>query len=466
MSQNNNLVNFNAEQSVLGAMIENINCRSEALGALSSSDFYEQNKAHRYIFDAISHLVDSGRSVDITTITDELSNMKALESAGGVAYLAELQDLYISERHAMNHINIVRDLALVRRFLATLNNISDEFKNSKIKSIPDYIAESEKKILEITKSRRVGAFRKTSDVVDSVTSKLKMSKGKSSSSYVTGVDTGFEQLNRLTLGFQPGALIILAARPSVGKTALAINLAYNVSSLSNKTVAFFSLEMSAEEIVERILSNKAQINSQALKLGNLSEGDWLALSESVRAIKNTNILIDDTSGAKLNDIRTKCQKLKAQDDNLGLIVIDYLGLINTNAKLDNYQLAIGETTRSLKALARELQVPILCLCQLSRASEKRTDRTPMLTDLRDSGSIEQDADQVMFIYRPKYQNVGEMRKEAASNEDDSAPLARCEETQVVVAKNRSGKTGIVYLNFLMNISKFIETERPSSPEEN
>ncbi len=466
MSQNNNLFNYNAEQSVLGAMIENINCRSEALGALSTSDFYEQNKEHRFIFDAISHLVDSGRSVDITTITDELSNMKALESAGGVAYLAELQDLYISERHAMHHINIVRDLALVRRFLTTLNSISDEYKNSKIKSIPDYIAESEKKILEITKARRVGAFRKTSDVVDSVTSKLKMSKGRATNSYVTGVDTGFNQLNRLTLGFQPGALIILAARPSVGKTALAINLAYNVSSLSNKTVAFFSLEMSAEEIVERIISNKAQINSQALKLGNLSESDWLALSESVRAIKNTNILIDDTSGAKLNDIRTKCQKLKAQDDNLGLIVIDYLGLINTNAKLDNYQLAIGETTRSLKALARELQVPILCLCQLSRASEKRTDRTPMLTDLRDSGSIEQDADQVMFIYRPKYQNVGEMRKEAASNEDDSAPLARCEETQVVVAKNRSGKTGIVYLNFLMNISKFIETERPGTPEEN
>lgn len=465
MPQNNNLVNFNAEQSVLGAMIENINCRSEALGVLSSTDFYEHNKAHRYIFDAISHLVDSGRSVDITTIIDELSNMKVLESSGGVSYLSELQDLYISERHAINHINIVRDLSLVRRFLATLNDISDEYKNSKIKSIPDYIAESEKKILEITKARRVGGFRKTSDVVESVTSKLKISKKATSNSYVTGVDTGFEQLNRLTLGFQPGALIILAARPSVGKTALAINLAYNVASLSNKTVAFFSLEMSAEEIVERILSNKAQINSQALKLGNLSESDWLSLSESVRAIKNINILIDDTSGAKLNDIRTKCQKLKAQDDNLGLIVIDYLGLINTNAKLDNYQLAIGETTRSLKALARELNVPILCLCQLSRASEKRTDRTPMLTDLRDSGSIEQDADQVMFIYRPKYQNVGEMRKEAASNEDDSGPLARCEETQVVMAKNRSGKTGIVYLNFLMNISRFIETDRPNTPKE-
>ena len=459
MARSNNLFNFNAEQSVLGAMIENANCRSEALGVLTEFDFYEKHSQHRSIFKAIANLVDSSKSVDITTITDELINMKELDNAGGVDYLNELQNTYIGEKNALHHIDIVRDYALVRRFLNVISNVNDEYRNSQIKSISDFIAESEKRILEVTKSRRVGAFRSSGEVVEKVTAKLKMNQGKKTNSYVTGIDTGFEQLNKMTQGFHPGQLIILAARPSVGKTAFAINLSYNAASLNNKTVAFFSLEMSAEDIVTRLLASKSQINSRNLTLGRLDENDWLALSESVSAIKKTNILIDDTSAAKLNDIRTKCQKLKAQDDNLGLIVIDYLGLITTNnTKIDNRQLEVGEISRSLKALARELNVPIICLCQLSRASEKRTDRTPILSDLRDSGSIEQDADQVMFIYRPKYQKPEEMRNDA--KKDDDGPFAKCEETQIVLSKNRNGQTGIVYLNFLMNIGKFIEVEPP------
>lgn len=465
MPKNNVLYNTSAEQNVLGAMIESLNCRSEALGALVSEDFYEGNAAHRSIFIAISRLVEASRTVDITTLTDELLTMKELDKVGGVEYLLALQETYISERHSIYHINIVKDLSLIRKFLKTIKQIDVDYNTKDIKSISDYIAESEKKILEITKTRRVGAFRSSKDVVDVITTKLKMNQGKRNNSYVTGVDTGFNQLNKLTQGFHPGALIILAARPSVGKTAFAINLAYNAASLNNKTVAFFSLEMSAEDIVTRLLASKAQINSRNLNLGNLTEQDWLALSESVDAIKNTNILIDDTSGIKLNDIKTKLQKLKAQDDNLGLVVIDYLGLIRTNnTKLDNHQLEIGEISRSLKELARELSVPILCLCQLSRASEKRTDRTPILSDLRDSGSIEQDADQVMFIYRPKYQDNNEMRKDAQKEQDDNDPFSKCEETQIVVSKNRNGQTGIVYLSFLMNIGKFIEIAPPTKEE--
>ena len=384
-------VNIAAEQAVLGAMIESKEFRSEALGSLTADDFYHAHVAHRDIFNAIAHLVDASKVVDITTLTDELLNhMKTLEKDGGVQYLYELQQTYIGDKHALFHLNIVRDLALLRRLLSEMTSIKNDFENKQIKSVPDFVAESEKRILDITKARRVGAFQNSAEVVDRIAAKLKMNRGTrvKNRSFVTGVDTGFQQLNKFTQGFHPGALVILAARPSVGKTALAINLAYNAASYANKTVAFFSLEMSAEDIVTRLLASRAQINSRNLVLGDLNESDWLALSEAVESIKQTRILIDDTSAAKLNDIRTKAQKLKAQDPNLGLIVIDYLGLITTNnTKIDNRQLEVGEISRSLKALARELEVPILCLCQLSRASEKRTDRTPILSDLRDSGSI-------------------------------------------------------------------------------
>ncbi len=466
MPKNNVLYNSIAEQNVLGAMIENINCRSEALSALTSEDFYEGNPGHRIIFNAIARLVNNAKTIDITTLTDELITMKELEAVGGVDYLSSLQDTYISERHSIFHINIVKDLSLVRNLLKTFKQIDKDYNTTDIKSIPDFVAESEKRILEITKARRVGAFKSSKEVVDLITTKLKMNENKRSNSYITGIDTGFNQLNRFTQGFQPGSLIILAARPSVGKTALAINLAYNAASLNNKTVAFFSLEMSAEDIIRRLLASTSLINSSNINTGNLTEEDWLALSESVNAIKKTNLLIDDTSGIKIADIRTKLQKLKAQDDNLGLVVIDYLGLIRTNnTKLDNHQLEIGEISRTLKEIAREISVPILCLCQLSRASEKRTDRTPVLSDLRDSGSIEQDADQVLFIHRPNYQKADEMRKEAQTNVDDNDPYGKIEETQIVIQKNRNGRTGIVYMNFLMNVGKFIEADAPKKEQE-
>ena len=457
-------VNIPAEQAVLGAMIESSDFRVEALGALTRDDFYREN--HSHIFEAISNLVNKSKVVDITTITDELLNhMKTLDKDGGVEFLYELQQTFIGEKHALHHLNIVRDLSLLRKLLKELNAVITDFNDPKkaIKSVPDFVANTEKRVLDITKTRRVGSFQNSAEVVEKISAKLKENRGTRlrSNSYVTGVDTGFTQLNKFTQGFHPGALVILAARPSIGKTALAINLAYNAASLSNKTVAFFSLEMSAEDIVTRLLASRAQINSRNLVLGNLNENDWLALSEAVEAIKQTRILIDDTSAARLNDIKTKAQKLKAQDPNLGLIVIDYLGLITTSEKYDSHQIEIAEISRSLKALARELEVPILCLCQLSRASEKRTDRTPILSDLRDSGSIEQDADQVMFIYRPNYQRPDELRKEAMkqkTEEEENDPLSKCEETHVVLSKNRNGQTGIVYLNFFMNIGKFVELD--------
>lgn len=452
--------NTEAEKAVLGAMIANKNICSEGLSVLTAEDFYHENKNHRAIFTAIDNLVNQAIEVDITTLTEELlNNMKSLDTAGGPEYMTDLTETYIGEKNAMNHLNIVRDLALARRFLLTMNQITEEMTQSEIKDISSFIAEGEKRILEVTKSRRVGAFRKTSEVVNKVTENLKMNAGKKK---LNGVTSGYSTLDKLTMGWQKGSLIILAARPSVGKTAFSISLAYKAALIDKCSVAFFSLEMSAESIVTRMLSSLEGIDSRNLQLGSLTDEEWVKLDESIRKLKRCNIYIDDTSAAKFNDIRTKAQKLKAQDDSLGLIIVDYLGLITTNnSKVDNRQLEVGEISRSLKALARELDVPIICLCQLSRASEKRTDRTPILSDLRDSGSIEQDADQVLFIYRPNYQNPQAQKESEEKRKamiEAHNPFAYAEETRIVVAKNRNGATGTMTLSFLMNNGQFIEVD--------
>lgn len=450
--------NTEAEKAVLGAMIENKNIRVEALGLLKEEDFYEQNRNNKYVFTAISRLVDKGHEVDITSITEELLNgMKVLNECGGVEYLNELCDLFLGEKNALHHINIVRDLALLRRFFVTMENVTRNYNQSEVDDIPNFIANSEKELLDVTKARRSGTFQTAEEVVDKVSEGLKIKRKKYSKySFLTGVDTGFSNLNRMTLGLQKGDLVILAARPSVGKTALAINIAFNAAVKGNR-VAFFSLEMTAESIVTRMLASKAMVDLKNVLTGNLSDADWTSLSEAFQTVKDSKLMIDDTSAARLNDIKTKAMKLKAQHDDLGLIVIDYLGLITTdNSKVDNRQLEVGEISRSLKQLARELKIPVLVLCQLSRASEKRADRTPMLSDLRDSGSIEQDADQVYFIHRPLYQNPAAKAKYIQENGDFDETV---EPTTVIIAKNRNGQTGNVEFHFAMNFQKFIEIDK-------
>ena len=460
--------NPEAEKAVLGSMIENEQSRIEALAILSEDDFYGTNSPNRHVYQAICNLDRANKVVDISTLTDELLNhMHTLDSDGGIDYLIELQEAYIGEKHALQHINIVRDLGVLRRLLNEMKRIAQDYNEKAISSIPDFIGNSERRILDITKSRRVSSFKNSGEIAEIITKQLANNKksGKALRSY-TGLDTGFSNLNSLTLGLQPGALCILAARPNVGKTTFAINIAYNVAANTNKTVAFFSLEMAAEEIVKKMISLKSKITNTNLATGNITEDDWLALEEARDAIKSIKILIDDTSAARLNDIRTKAQKLKNEDDNLGLIVIDYMGLITTSSKFDSRQNEVSEISRSLKALARELNVPVLCLCQLSRASESRADRRPKLTDLRDSGSIEQDADQVMFIYRPNYQKYDSMnqdnnenKKEETNNNPNDA-YALKEETHIILSKNRTGQTGMAYYWFFPKISLFIQMDAP------
>lgn len=450
-----------AEQAVLGALIQSKDARDEIASMLEVDDFLE-NK-NRLIFQAIYNLINLGIEVDIPSLVSQLdTTMKVLDKIGGVQYLYELGESYIGDTNAFYHVRIIKDASLSRKLIKTMQGCIDGFKKEKIKDVSQYIAECENKVLGITQSRRVAEFVTAKEVVNKVTNKLKIGKNEEKTNkYCVGLPTGYEQLDRYTQGWQKGNFIILAARPSVGKTALSINLIYNAASLTGKPVAFFSLEMDAESICRRLLSSVSGVNSTYLATGNLTSEDWLALETGVTKLKDTKIFIDDTSAQKLNDIRTKCKKLKASHPDLGAIFIDYLGLITTNVRLGEVSKSqeVGEISRSLKALARELDVPIICLSQLSRANEKGS-RQPILSDLRDSGSIEQDADQVLFIFRDDYQKPEKQQEEQKNNptSEGDGPFDVDKPTKIIVAKNRNGKVGTIELHFLMNIGRFVEID--------
>lgn len=447
--------NIESEKAVIGSMIASRKVCYDALSLLDEKDFFD-TKANAIIFRAIKNLDKQGKTIDNTSITNELQiNMKMLDQIGGVDYLFELQNYYLGDKHAEYHINTVHDLSLVRQLFIVSNNLQKEFFEKAISDVSDFIEKYDNKISEITKNRASGDFKNSSDVVKSISKELEKKRNSPKKSYLVGLDTGYNSLNYYTGGWQGGYLTILAARPSVGKTAFAVNLVYNAANLNHKTVAFFSLEMTAEDIVKRLLASTSSVSQSCIKTGNLNDSDWLAVQEAQAEINKTKILIDDTSGIKLGEIKTKVTKLKAKDPNLGLIVIDYLGLITlNNPKVDNRQ-NIDEISRSLKGLAKDVNLPIICLCQLSRANEKAS-RRPLLSDLRDSGSIEQDADVVMFLYRENYQKPGQGQEEQQTPEDDESPFGRSEVTEVIIQKNRNGNTGTVKLAFMKNIGKFIE----------
>ncbi len=450
---------YEAEKAVLGAMLCAKNLRDEISSTLEAKDFVHVQ--HQLIFQAVSDLVTLGYEVDIPVVVTQLdTTMKVLDKIGGVEYLYDLVDSYIGESNAYYHVRIIKDASLARRLIATMQGCIEGLKKEKIQDVSQYIAECENKVLAVTQARRVAEFVTAQEVVNQVTYKLKIEKSvEKSNKYCIGITTGFDSLDRYTQGWQKGNFIILAARPSVGKTALAINLIYNAANSTGRPVAFFSLEMDAESICRRLISSVAGINSTFLSSGNLQPDDWLALDVASTRLKKTQIFIDDTASIRLNDIRTKAKKLKASHPDLAAIFIDYLGLITTNAKLGEVSRAIevGEISRSIKALARELDLPIICLSQLSRANEKSA-RQPILSDLRDSGSIEQDADQVLFIHRDDYQKPEKQQEEAkkTENADSDGAYDVAKTTKIIIAKNRNGKTGTIELQFLMNIGKFIE----------
>lgn len=432
-----------AEKAVLGSMMISREALLNCVALLEEEDFYV--KDHKIIFQTIRNVHRRQLKVDTVTVSEQLALDGNLKKLSRQEYILELADEVVSPSSAEDYLKIIKDKTVLRNLVSVANNIVSNWDKEEIEDIGTYVARAEQDILKITRSRNVGGFESARDVLKVLKEKLfNSSKNKGE---LTGINSGFKDLDVLTNGFQSGDLIILAARPSMGKTALALNFALNAAEKTGRTIGIFSLEMPSEQLMQRMLSSSSNVNSSKIRSLNLNENEWTKIDVAVNKLSNTKIYVDDTAGAKLADIQAKARKLKNIHDDLGLIVVDYLQLITTptGAKGDNRQLEVAEISRGLKEMARELRVPVIALSQLSRAVEKRTDKRPMLSDLRESGSIEQDADLVMFIYRDDYY------RHEKDNEGEDKDVGIVE---LNIAKHRNGPTGDVELVFLKEYGLF------------
>jgi replicative DNA helicase len=431
--------NIEAEQAVLGAIFLEPSSLTLASEILIPEDFYRA--AHQKIFNAMLKLNDEGKAVDLITVTEELAAAKLLEDTGGVSYLSELAASVPTAANMEYYARIIEEKSLLRRLIRTATNIAQD-GYTREDEVETVLSEAEKSILEVAQRKNAGAFHNIKDVLvrtyDNIES-MHASVGE-----ITGIATGFTELDKMTAGFQRNDLIIVGARPSVGKTAFALNISQNVATKTGENVAIFSLEMGAEQLVMRMLCAEGNIDAQRLRTGSLTDEDWGKLTMAMGSLSNAGIFIDDTPGVRVNDIRAKCRRLK-QEHGLGMILIDYLQLILGSGRSgENRQQEVSEISRSLKQLARELQVPIIALSQLSRGVEQRQDKRPMMSDIRESGSIEQDADIVAFLYRDDYYDKESENKNII---------------EIIIAKQRNGPTGTVLLAFVQEYNKFVNLER-------
>ena len=427
-----------AEQSVLGSAFLSKYALQKMCDELTRDDFYLD--AHMKIFDVLYDLNEERKPVDITIVTDRLEKNKTLASVGNIEYLLEVINSVPSASNIDYYINIVHEKAVLRKLIDVSNNIASEsyLENGDVNDILD---NAEMKILNVVKTRKSSEFHKIQDVIYKAQENLEKlcnQKGE-----ITGLPTGFYEIDKLTSGLHENELIIIAARPAMGKTAFALNIATNVAKTTEKAVAIFNLEMNAEQLVMRMFSSLGQVDGNRIRNGKLDNSDWTKLSEGISRLANTNIFIDDTPGIKIGDIRSKCRRLAASKEGLALVVIDYLQLVSgSNKYVGNRQQEVSEISRSLKTMALELGVPVIALAQLSRAVEGRDDKRPLMSDLRESGSIEQDADIVAFLYRDDYYN-----KEARMDGNISI-------SEFIVAKHRNGPTATINLLFKKNTSTF------------
>lgn len=427
-----------AEQSVLGSMFLSKYACEKAVDSLDPSLFYVDS--HAKIFEVLADLKEQNRAIDITTVTNELEKRNLLKQIGDIEYLGEVINSVASAANIDEYIKIVEEKAIRRRLIETSLEIESEGYNS-TDTINELLDNAEKKMLNVVKTRKGTEFRKIQDVLTKTQSdieKLSMNGGE-----ITGLATGFDEIDSKTSGLHPNELIIIAARPAMGKTAFAVNLATNISIRNNKSVALFNMEMGAEQLITRMISSEGQIPQNKLRTGNLQKNDWNKMDEAIRRLSDTKIYIDDTPGMTVSEIRAKCRRLAATTNDLGVIIIDYLQLITGSSKYaGNRQQEISEISRSLKTLAMELEVPVVALAQLSRSVDSREDKRPLLSDLRESGSIEQDADIVAFLYRDDYYT-----KKIDIDEFTS-------KSEFIIAKHRSGPTATINLIFKRDISKF------------
>ena len=423
-----------AEQSVIGSMIMDREAIVVASEIVLSEDFY--NKQYGVLFDAMVELNDEGKPVDLVTLQDRLKEKDVPPEVSSLEFIRDLITAVPTSANVKHYANIVAEKATLRRLIRINEEIANTCYVGK-DSLEDILSDTEKRVFDLIQRRNTGEFVPIRQIVmDAMDTIEKASHNKGN---VTGVATGFLDLDYKTAGMQPSDLILVAARPSMGKTAFVLNIAQYVAFKQGKTVAIFSLEMSKEQLVNRLFAMESRVDSQHLRTGNLSDVEWEKLIESAGVIGKSNLIIDDTPGISISELRSKCRKYKLEH-NLEMIIIDYIQLMSGSGKsTDSRQQEISEISRSLKALARELHVPVIALSQLNRTVEQRPDHRPMLSDLRESGAIEQDADVVMFIYRDDYYNKDTEKKGIA---------------EIIIAKQRNGPIGTVELVWLADYTKF------------
>ncbi|MSE05141.1 replicative DNA helicase [Ligilactobacillus salivarius] len=448
--------NIEAEQAVLGAIFLNTDALADAMEYVEADDFYR--RAHQILFQAMVDLNNDGEAIDVLTVQNYLTTNNQLDDVGGVAYIAELATSVPTAANAGYYAKIVEEKSMLRRLISTATNIITQANNGD-DDVPSLLDSAERQIMDVSERRNRSGFREIKDVLNETLSDIDRLSQQSED--ITGLPTGYREFDKMTAGLQPDNLIILAARPAVGKTAFALNIAQNVATSTDTSVAIFSLEMSAESLVNRMLCAEGSINANHLRTGQLDEGEWQNLIVAMGALSNTSIFIDDTPGIKMAEIRAKCRRLAKEKGNLGLVVIDYLQLIEGSNK-ESRQQEVSEISRQLKKLAKELGVPILALSQLSRGVEQRQDKRPVLSDIRESGSIEQDADIVAFLYRDDYYERGESKSEEDGDDQDSLNQD-VGEVELIIEKNRAGARGTVKLLFIKSYNKFSNISYAQEP---
>jgi replicative DNA helicase len=428
-----------AEQSVIGAMLMDQEAIIKASEIISGDDFYQ----HQYgiVFDAIVELYNDGKPVDLITLQNLLREKDVPPEISSLEFVKDLLTSALTSTNADAYAQIVHEKAVLRKLIKVNEQIANDCYSEKEK-LEDILESAEKRIFDIVQKRNSGDFVPIKDVVLRALDRIEAASRNKGS--VTGIPTGFIDLDYKTSGLQPSDLILIAARPSMGKTAFVLNLAQYMCVRNHVPTAIFSLEMSKDQLVNRILSMESKVDSQSMRTGTLQPADWEKLIESAGVISTAPLIIDDTPGISITELRSKCRKYKLEND-LGLVIIDYLQLMTGGSKKqESRQQEISEISRSLKALAREINAPVIALSQLSRACETRPDHRPMLSDLRESGAIEQDADVVMFLYRDDYYNKDTDKKNIS---------------EVIIAKQRNGPIGTVELVWLPNYTKFANKEK-------
>ena len=441
--------NIEAEESVLGACFLSKYALQKACENLTPDSFYDEKNGK--IFAAMNALIEEKTPIDITTVTGYLKKQNQLTEVGGVEYLTEVLNFVPTASNVDYYIKNVEDASILRKLIETATEIASEGYRTD-ETVNEILDNSEKKILNIVKNRKSSEFRSIKEILQKTQADLeRLSEHKGE---VTGIGTGWYDLDKLTTGLHPNELIIIAARPAMGKTVFALNLATHVAMTQDKSVALFNLEMSAEQLAIRIISSLGQIDGFKLRTGNLMNTDWKRINEASSQLANTNLVMDDTPGITIGEIRAKCRRLASSEKGLGLIIIDYLQLISGGKNYGaNRQQEVSDISRSLKTLAMELQVPVIALSQLSRSVESREDKRPIMSDLRESGSIEQDADIVGFLYRDDYY------KKEARNEDNTSIV------EVIIGKHRNGPTATIELMFKKDTSTMLNLSKGNRGEE-